>query len=181
MPSLIPQAVLPFLCLIVLAPQVEKSGLKPFPALNSAAAETAIDEGLAAISASELDAQIHPAKLKLLSAELSKHFQAVPSEAQLKNKLLQMYAANQAKAAQLQLTDPDKAALLGPRFAKPGADKKPNPALERVREQTWPATLTNGEKVALQARVNAPFKLSWIQGLRQRAAPQAATWATQLL
>jgi hypothetical protein len=56
-----------------------------------------------------------------------------------------------------QVTDPDHAPLLPIPNVHPGQVGAPNPDLQEMRRQTWPADLCHGEKVALQAYANDAF------------------------
>ncbi len=165
MSSFFQNAVLPLLCGFFLVAEGPKPANKPFPVLKSAAAQEAIHEGLKAIGSTLLDVPSDPAKLKQLGGELSKHFDKVPSTEQLKAKLLLMIGEREEKAAKFQISDPDKAKL-----EREGT--KPNPVLKHVQEQTWPASLTHGEKVALQAYTKQAYT-ELNEGLRTKGTVPA--------
>jgi hypothetical protein len=56
-----------------------------------------------------------------------------------------------------QVADPDRAPLLPIPNLRAGELGPPNPDLQEVRRQTWPAELSHGEKVALQTYANEAF------------------------
>jgi hypothetical protein len=141
----------------------------PFPLLASREAGAAIEEALKAIGATVLEAHDRPARLERLAAELNRRFRQGPPAVQIKTRLWALHQDYCYKIEPAQIDDPDKAPLPRGRFAQGAGDNSPNPALKHVREQTWPASMSHGEKVALQVYTSMNYR-GINDGLRTRGA-----------
>lgn len=121
---------------------------EPFPP-NTSNAKVAVQDGLTAIGSSFYDALENRGVLQRLAAELGKRYSNAPSLEEIKRLLILLDSG-----AQWDLLDPDRAPLkLMGNVKVAFARQEPrgiNPDMRSVTEQTWPGTLTNGEKVAMQ-------------------------------
>jgi len=133
---------------LVLAGPAQAGKPEPFPT-NSIKARLAIQDALSTTSTSLSTALESRAGLQQLATVLSKRYSEVPPLSKLKGLLVRMEGS-----LRWEMQDPDRAPLRVPgvgtaAFARQDA-RDPNPDLAAVTEQTWPETLSNGEKVALQ-------------------------------
>jgi hypothetical protein len=134
---------------LVLAMPARAETSDPFPT-NSIKARSVIQDRLTALSITVGTALDHRPSLERLAADLGKRYSKVPALTDLKRLLIQM------DVSRWSTIEPDRAPLqlyrTGERFAFARQDgvRETNPDMKAVAEQTWPADLSHGEKVALQ-------------------------------
>jgi hypothetical protein len=151
---LLPRLACLLLTAVFVAPAQAQPPDKAFPG-STLEAKTAVRTSLKAINRTALDALEDRAVLQQLANDLAKSYSGVPRLEDIKTLLFPLinpWSVN----PQLDVADPDRAPLLLDLSARPAGFSRQvlrgtNPDLQRVQKETWPPTLTHGEKVAIQA------------------------------